>query len=191
MRKITKIISSFAALSILLTAGAMSASADVVNSTVSGGALSVTTAAPTLSGVTLNGTSTQFSTGTAASWSITDARGTGAAWAVSVSATVPTSAAGTTETTARTVPVSGLTITPGTITASGGADPATGMTAPALNLSTSSQTLISAAATSKGNYTLTPAFSLAFPANAFRSNFTTGSSGAQNPYTSTITYTIA
>lgn len=191
MRNSTKITGLLAVVGILLTTGIMPSTADVLESTVSGGSLTVSTAAPTLSAVTLDGTSTQTSTGTSAAWSVTDARGTGAAWAVSVSATDFTSAAGDTDLIARTIPVGDLTITPGTITAATGSDPATGISAPTLALSTSSQTLISAAGPNMGTYNLTPSFSLDVVANAYRSNYTSGVTGALNPYTSTITYTIA
>ncbi|MGM9473799.1 WxL domain-containing protein [Pseudarthrobacter sp. YS3] len=191
MRKISKVSALIAVVGISLAAGLAPASADTVNSTVSGASLSATTAAPALSAVTLNGTSTQTSTGTSTAWSLTDARGTGAAWTVSASATDFTSAAGTTETVVRTITAPNLTITPGAVTAAAGADAATGITAPALVMSTASQALISATGPHKGTYNLTPSFSLAIPANAYRSNYTTGSTGALNPYTSTLTYTIA
>jgi hypothetical protein len=177
---------------LLLAAGVSPAMADTVSSTVSGGSLSVTTAGATLTGVTLNGTSAQTATGTSTSaWTITDSRGTGAAWAVSVTATVPTSAAGTVDTTARTIEVSQLSITPGAISAATGADPITGISAPVLAMSTSSQSLITSTGTNKGSYTLTPQYSLTVPVNAYRSNWS-GAIGTstQNPYTSTLTYTI-
>lgn len=192
MRNISKVVGVVAAAAIVLSAAVSPAVADVVDSTISGGALTATTAGATLTGVTLNGTNTQTATGTSAQWSITDARGTGAAWTLSVSATVPTSAAGTVETTARTIPVGNLTITPGTITAGAGSDAAAGITAPALTLATTSQALVSASITHKGTYTLTPSFSLAIPANAYRSNYAGAvGSTALNPYASTVTYTIA
>ena len=157
----------------------------------SGGSLTATTAGATLSEVRLNGTSTQYATGTSAQWTITDARGTGAPWTLSVSATVPTSAAGTVEQSARTLPVGNLTITPGQITADTGADPADSITAPALKLSDSSQTLVSTKGPNKGTYTLTPEFSLAVPANAYRSNWSGAIDGSSlNPYISTLTVTI-
>lgn len=163
-----------------------------IDSTVSGGTLTETTSGATLSGVTLNGTSTQAATGIASSqWSITDARGTGAAWTLSVAATDFTSAPGTVETTARTISASQLTITPGTVTAATGADPATNITAAPITASTSAQALVAAAGPDKGTYTLTPSFSLAVPANAYRSNYSgTVGSSTLNPYTSTLTYTI-
>jgi hypothetical protein len=110
-------------------------------------------------------------------------------------ATVPTSAAQASggpasETTARTIPVSNLTITPGTITPAAGADPADSIVAPAKTMLTTSQALISAPGANMGTYTLTPTFSLAIPANTYRSNYIIGTSGEMNPYTSTITYTI-
>lgn len=179
---------------VVLAVAATPAMADSnsISSTVSAGTLTETTSGATLSGVTLNGSSTQTATGTASSqWSITDARGTGAAWTLSVAATDFSSAAGTVDTTARTLPAADLTITPGTVTAGTGADPATNITASPLTASTSAQALVAAAGPDKGTYTLTPSFSLAIPANAYRSNYagTVGSS-AVNPYTSTLTYTI-
>ncbi len=165
--------------------------ADTVESAVDGGTLTATTAGVTLTAVTLDGSNTQTATGTSAQWTIEDARGTGAAWTLSVKATVPTSAAGSVETVARTIPVGNLTITPGTITAGAGADPASGITAPALAMSTSFQALISASGPHKGSYTLTPSFSLAIPANAFRSNWPgVVDVGTLNPYMTTLTYTI-
>jgi hypothetical protein len=53
------------------------------------------------------------------------------------------------------------------------------------------QVLVAATGAYKGTFTLTPSFALTVPANAFRSNFTTGTSGTVNPYVSTITFTIA
>ena len=192
MRRITKVSALIAVVGISLAAGLAPASADTINSTISGASLTATTAAPALSAVTLDGTSTLTSTGTSTQWSLTDARGTGAAWTVSVSATDFSSAAGTVETTARTITAPNLTITPGPVTAGTGADPATGITDPALVMSTSSQALISAAGPNKGTYNVTPSFSLSVPANAYRSNYSgTVGSSTLNPYTSTLTYTIA
>jgi hypothetical protein len=168
------------------------AAADTVDSAVSGGSLTSSTSGATLSGVTLNGSSTQTATGTASSpWSIRDARGTGDTWTLSVSATDFTSDAGTVETTVRTISASHLTITPGTVTAEAGADSASNISADPLTVSTSSQALVSATGPDKGTYTLTPSFSLAIPANAYRSNYSgTVGSSPLNPYTSTLTYTI-
>ena len=157
----------------------------------SGGSLTATTVGATLTEVRLNGTSTQYATGTSTQWTITDARGTGAAWTLSVSATVPTSAAGTVEQIARTLPIGNLTITPGPLTADTGADPVGSITAPALTLSGSTQTLVSTKGPNKGIYTLTPKFSLAVPANAYRSNWSDAIDDSNlNPYISTLTVTI-
>ena len=177
----------------LALAAVPAAHADTVESTVSGGSLAVTTAGATLSGVTLNGTN-QTASGTASSaWSIKDARGTGAAWTVAVSATAPTSAAGTVETTARTLPVANVKVTTGTVTAGTGSDPTTNITgSTALAMSTTSQTLVASTGNSKGTYSLTPTFDLVVPANAYRSNYSgTVGSTTLNPYVSTLTYTIS
>jgi len=192
MRKIIKAAGILAAAGILLTTALPAAMADTVSSTISGGALAATTSGASLSGVLLDGTD-QSATGTSSSpWSISDTRGTGAAWTLSVTATVPTSAAGTVETTARTIPVGNLTITPGTVTAGTGADSAAGISAPVLAMSGSAQALVSSAGTNKGTYALTPSYSLAVPASTYRSNyFGAVGSTALLPYVSTLTYTIS
>jgi hypothetical protein len=198
VRKIFKATGVVAASALLLTAGLSPALAadPEVGSTISGGSLTSVQAGATLSGVTLDGSNTQVATGVSpTAWTITDARGTGAVWALSVSATVPTSAAGTgPDTVARTIPVANLTITPGTVTAGAGADPVgtggAGITAPALAMLETPQALVSAGATHKGTYSLTPSFSLAIPANAFRSNLSGAVGSALNPYVTTVTFTI-
>ena len=192
MRKFIKAAGVLAAAGILLTAVLPAATADTVDSTISGGSLASTTFGANLSGVTLDGTD-KAATGTSSSpWSISDSRGTGEAWSLSVTATVPTSAAGTVETTARTIPVSNLTITPGTVTAGSGADPVSGISAPALAMSGSAQTLVASAGVNRGTYALTPTYSLAVPANTYRSNyFGAVGSTALLPYVSTLTYTIS
>ena len=192
MRKIITTAGVLAASCILLTAALPAAIADTVTSTISGGSLTATTSGATLSGVLLDGTD-KAATGTSTSpWSISDSRGTGQAWSLSVTATVPTSAAGTIELTPRTIPVSNLTITPGTVTAGTGADPVGGISASALAMSGSAQALVTSAGTNRGTYALTPAYSLAVPANTYRSNFTAAvGSTALLPYVSTLTYTIS
>lgn len=192
MRKFTVVAAALVATGLVAALGAVPAQADTIDSTISGGALTSTTSAPTLSAVTLDGTNTQTSTGVAPSaWSVTDARGTGSPWTLSVSATDLTSAAGTSETSARTIPATALTVTPGTVTAGSGADSAANITAAPLALSTASQALVSASGPDKGTYSFTPNFSLAIPANAYRSNYSgTVGSSALNPYSSTVTYTI-
>lgn len=181
------------ALGVSLAVTAPPALAETTQSTVSGGSLTVTTSGVVLAGITLDG-STQTTPEAAAgsAWTITDARGTGQAWAVSVTATTPTSAAGSSETVPRTIAVTNLQTTTGTVAAGVDSDPITNLTgSTALPLTNSSQTLISSSGTNKGTYTLTPTFTLTVPANAYRSNYATGSSGALNPYVSTLTYTIA
>ncbi|WP_051973011.1 WxL domain-containing protein [Cryobacterium sp. MLB-32] len=164
---------------------------DDISSTVSAGFLTAFATAPdTMTGVTLNGSTSQYSTGTATGWTITNARGTNAAWSLSASATDFTSAAGSVDTTARTLPIGNLIVTPGTVTAGSGSDAAPSTSA--VTMSTSAQALVTSPSAGRGTYTLTPGYSLEVPANAFRSNFvgTVGSSDV-NPYVSTITFTIA
>lgn len=156
------------------------------------GDLTATTAGAMLSGVTLLGTQPQFASGTSSQWSIVDARGTGAAWTLSVSATAPTSEAGTIETQARVLPVANLSITPGAITTGPNTDSAIGITAPQLALSTTSQTLIATSGPHRGTYLLTPTYSLMIPANAYRSNYSGAiDNSAMNPYVTVLTFTIS
>ena len=198
MHTLTKITGVLASTGILLSVALSPAMAatpdDTIESAVTGGDLTATASAPpTMSGVTLNGTSTKYSTGTSGDWTITDARGSGADWSLSASATDFKSAAGTVDLTPRTLPVGNLTITPGTVTAGTGSD--TAPTPDAVKMTTTAQSLISAASAtsggSKGTYTLNPEFSLAIPANTYRSNWSAGVDTTKNPYISTITFTLA
>lgn len=191
MRRTTLTAGAVAAAGAMLLVGLAPASAETVESTISGGSLTATVSGAALAGVTLNGTA-QTATGTTGEWTITDARGTGAQWNLSVSATDLTSAAGTVEATARTIPASALSIAPGAVTAGAGSDPATGITTSSVTLSSTSQALVSAAADHKGTYSVAAStFSLAVPANAYRSNYSGAvGSSALNPYVSTVTFTI-
>ncbi len=191
MRKIMKVASGFISTALLFGSGTMPASADTVESAVSGGTLAATTASPSMGEVTLDGTGTQTSSGTSTAWSIVDARGTGAEWTMTMLATAFTSAAGSTETVARTIAVGKLGVVLGDVTAGTGSDAITNITKYSLTLTTSAQTLIASSGTNKGIYAVTPTFTLTIPANSFRSNYAVDSSGAQNPYISTITYSIA
>ncbi|MHB8512317.1 MAG: WxL domain-containing protein [Actinomycetota bacterium] len=171
----------------------MAAFADTISGTLTGGTLSIATASFSFANTTLNGADQSVSANAASAWTAIDARGTGVAYSVTISATTPTSAAGTVESTARTLAVSDLAMTTGTITAGAGSDPASSLTgSTSLALSNSSQTLVSAASPSKGTYTFTPSVTLSIPANAYRSNYSgvVGSSSL-NPYSSTMTVTIA
>ena len=194
MHTLTKITGVLASTGILLSITFSPAMAttttDDIESTVTGGSLTATALAPTMSGVTLNGTSTQESTGESKEWTITDARGSGAAWSLSVAATDFTSAAGSVDQTVRTLPVGNLTITPRAVRVGNGADTAT-PTTNVVKMSTEAQSLVYTAGDNKGTYTLTPKFSLAIPANAYRSNFVGAVNTAKNPYVSTLTVTIS
>lgn len=162
-----------------------------VSTSVLGGVLSATVSGATLSTVTLTGTSALHATGTASAiWSVVDARGTGAAWGLSVSGTNFTSAPGTTDITTRTLPIGNLVLTPGSVTAAVGST-ATAPSPAAVTVSTSSQVLLTTAGGSNGGFFLTPSFDLTIPVDAYRSNFATGVSGTINAYVSTLTFTIA
>lgn len=178
---------------VLALAVPATARAESVTSTLVGGALSLTASNVSFANATLTGSNQTVTANASSAWTAIDARGTGAAWSLSISATTPTSAAGTVETTARTIAISNMSVSTGSFTAGTGSDATSNLTGSTnLALSTSSQTLASASGTTKGAYTFTPSFSFTIPANAYRSNYagTVGSSSL-NPYTSTITVTIA
>lgn len=173
--------------------GAVSLSQNSVTTPVPpAGTLTAITSATTLSGVTLNGVTTQYASGTAVGWSISDARGSGAAWSLTISSTDFSSAAGTDDVTERTLPAGNVTVTPGGITAGNGADPSSGIVATPLALSASAQVLVASPGSNKGTYYFNPMFSLAVPPSAYRSNYSGQvDNSALNPYVATITVTIS
>lgn len=199
MRTTTLIVGALVGTGIILTTTFTAALAtpdgttnNDVNVSVSGGTLTATTSDLTLAPVVLDGASIQTTTGTPASaFTITDARGSGAVWSLSVTATDFISAAGTVDTTARTITAENLAIDPGTITAGTGSD-AVPTGSPIAALSGTAQTLVATATPAAGNYSFTPTFTLTVPANAFRANFAgTIVAAVVNPYVSTLTYTIS
>ena len=168
-------------------------SSDPISATVLGGALTAVVSAPTeMSPVVLDGRDAHTSVGRPSEWTITNARGSSAAWSLSVSATDFVSAPGTLDTLARTVAAENLTITPGIVTAhtSQGADAAP--TTEPVRVSGQPQALVWTSTLGKGTFTLTPEFSLSVPPNAYRSNFSgTIDGSAVNPFVSVLTFTIA
>lgn len=143
--------------------------------------------------LTLDGTNRTTTAVPLSVWQITDLRLTDQPWTVTLSATAPTTAAGSVETTARSIAVSNLAVTTGSFTAGTGSDPATPIVGVSnLVLSTSAQTLASSPGNTTGIYTFTPTFSLTMPANAYRSNYAGTIGGSSlNPYVSTLTVTIS
>lgn len=170
-----------------------SISTDTISSAILGGALSAVVSAPTqMTPVILDGHGGHTSVGSPTEWTITNARGSSAAWSLSVSATDFVSTAGTLDTQERTVAVENLTITPGIVTArtSEGAD--TAPTTEPVSVSGQPQALVWTTTLGKGTFTLTPEFSLSVPLNAYRSNFSDTIDGSPlNPFVSVLTFTIA
>ena len=163
----------------------------ITSPTTEAGTLTAITDGAALSSVTLNGTTTQYATGSSTSWSVSDERGTGADWSLAISATTPTSAAGTIDTTPRQLPAESLSIAPGPITAATGADPITGLTSATLRLTEQPQSLLASVGRHRGTYTFTPTFTLTIPQDAYRSNFTNAVGGSSlHPYISRITVTV-
>lgn len=160
-----------------------------VNASVRGGTLNASVFAPALSDVTLDGKTDQVATGVSAPWTLVDARGSGAAWGLSVEGTDFTSDAGAVDSIARTIPIGALTIKPGSITGAAGAD--ANPDHDDITVSDESQPLVWTSASAKGSYTLAPTYDVVIPLGAFRSNFVTGQTGAIHPYVATLTFTIA
>lgn len=130
-------------------------------------------------------------------WTFTDARGDGTAWGVTVSATDFKSAAAVsgTDTIARVISATALTINTGTITAVGTAGLVDGVptssgdvTMPAVSSPSSSVPFITSSANHKGTFTCSPTFVLTIPANAYRSNV--DSTKGVQPYVSIVTFTL-
>lgn len=187
-------ILTLTALTAVLALGAvLPSNAETVTAGVLGGALSLTSSPTVFSNTSLDGTNQTLTAQPLVPWSVLDARGTGAAWTATISATDFISAAGTVDTTQRSFPASSLKVSTGSPTAGLGSDPITNITgASNLPLSSSAQTLISSTGASKGAYTFTPTFTLTVPANAYRPNYA-GNVGvsATNAYVSTLTLTIS
>ncbi|TFD47340.1 hypothetical protein E3T55_15285 [Cryobacterium frigoriphilum] len=175
------------------SAAAATDSTDTISVAITGGPLTAVVTAPeAMSAVRLDGVTVQSSVGTASAWTITNARGSGAAWSLSASATDFISAAGSTDTDARTLPAESLTITPGSVTPfNGGVADAAPQTVP-VTMSHQAQALVWSPKLGKGAFALTPTFSLTVPANAYRSNFSADrETSPQNPYVSVLTFTIS
>jgi hypothetical protein len=185
-----------AALGLAVTAAALLpgvAGAETVSSALTAGGLSLASQPITFANTTLTGANQTITATPTSPWTLSDSRGTGSAWTATISATAPTSAAGTVETLARTIAVGNLGVTAGTVSGGTGSDSATNISgASGLALTTSAQTLVSSTGNNKGNYTFSPGFSFAIPANAYRSNYSAAvGTTALNPYISTLTLTIS
>ncbi len=141
---------------------------------------------------TLTGANSNITVTPGTPWAVVDSLGTGAAWSATISATALTSAAGSVETTARSIAVNKMSMANGTVTASTWADATTNITSTSVTFSGSAQAFISSSGTNRGTYSFSPTLTIAVPANAFRSNYSgTVGSSAQNAYTATITVTIS
>jgi hypothetical protein len=164
----------------------------VISPTADPGALSATSSATALSDVTLNGVSTQYATGSSEGWSVSDVRGSGAAWSLTVSATDFVSDPGTVDAVARSLPAAALSVDAGPVTAAAGSDPVAGIFAAPLTLSSVPQIFLSSSGYHRGSYFFSPSFSLAVPATAYRANFSGPLNDSPlNPYIATITVTIS
>jgi hypothetical protein len=168
------------------------ATAETASVTLTAGTLTITTYPFSFSNTAVTGAAQSINASPGTAWQVVDARGTGAAWTATISSTALTSAAGSVETSARTIAVGQMSTVDGSVTAGTGADATTNITTSGVTLTGSAQTFIASSGTNKGSYTFTPTMTLAIPANAYRSNYagTVGSSGL-NPYTATLTISIS
>jgi hypothetical protein len=184
LRRAALILSAVAVAAAPAAASAATSDAQI---TVSAGSLSVATPDFQPAGVTLDGTAQAVATTPAAPWTAVDARGTGAAWTVTASATDLVS----TGTPNRVIAAGNLSLTTGAVTASAGADPAvgiTGATAQAFTVPTgpgqTNVALLAAPLGHRGAYTFTPTLGITIPANA-------QASYAGTPYAAVLTITIS
>jgi hypothetical protein len=141
--------------------------------------------------VVLDGSGTQQSRGDSPQWVISDKRGTGTAWTLSVSASDFVSAAGTVDLVPRTIASSNLWVIPGTVTRGANTNLIDQLMAPATQLSGSTHAVIWSPGSNSGTYFVSPTYSLLIPAAAFRPNYS-GEIGNSpvNAYTATLTFTI-
>ena len=160
--------------------------------TLTGGSLTISTQPFAFANTAVTGAAQSINASPGSAWSVTDGRGTGAAWTATISSTALVSAAGSVETNAQTIAVGQMSTVDGAVTAGSGADATTNITTSGVTLTGSAQTFIASLGTNRGSYTFTPTMTLAIPANAYRSNYsgTVGSSGL-NPYTATLTVSIS
>ena len=126
MRALSKTAGVTATTAVLLAIALTPAHAtdnEQISAAVTGGGLIAVVSGATLSSVALDSSASQLASGVADSvWTITDARGSGAAWGLTASGTNFFSAAGTADTTPRSLLTENLVITPGVVTSAGGAD---------------------------------------------------------------------
>jgi hypothetical protein len=168
------------------------ANAETVTATLTSGSLALSTQPFAFGSNALTGANTNLTATPGSPWSVVDARGTGAAWTATISSTALTSAAGSVETSARTILVGQMSMANGTVTAGTGADAITNITNSPVTLTGSGQTFITSSGTNKGTYTFSPTLTLAVPANAYRSNYSAAVGGSSlNAYTATLTLSIS
>jgi hypothetical protein len=179
-----------------LVPGTAHADTTTATATLTDGGVSLTLTPFAFGSSALTGANRTISA-TPAAWTAVNARGTDAAWTITVSSTALTSAAGNTspENTARTIAVGQMSMSIAGLTAGTGSDDTSHLTSSSVGtMSGSAQTFLSSSsAGSKGTYTFTPTLDVAIPANAYRSNYTTGTTnaGGINAYTATLTVTMS
>lgn len=162
---------------VAVAAPAASAAADATDLVITSGSLSSpTVAVGNFGGITLNG-SAQTSTATMDAFSVTDARGTGGGWNVTVQATQFAEWNGTAYVTSgKTLPTSSLKMTAPTVAANGTTSTAPTITGGPYTLDSGTAVKIASAAvdTGMGTYdftTGTGSLSLGIPATAYAKTY--------------------
>jgi hypothetical protein len=158
----------------LLAATALAVYAEDATVTISGGSLSETAANVSMSGVTLDGTD-QTSTSAFGdnSWSVTDARGTGAGWNVTIASTDFTD-------TGKTIDISAadslfkIQLTADHITVTAGSAAPTSSVTSLTSIADSTLKILSAAddGTGMGSYAYQPNFELGVAAETYAGSYT-------------------
>ena len=176
-----------AAGALALAAGPLQAATSDAEVTVNAGSLGLSTPDFAPQSATLTGTAQVVSTSPGTPWTATDARGTGAPWSVTASATDLVSVGSPN----RSIAAANLRLTTGAVTAGTGADPATGIGGTASSPFTvptgpgqTNVTVLSAPGPHRGSYAFTPQLDITIPATAQPSH-------AGSPYTATLTVTIS
>ena len=124
--------------------------------TLTGGSLTISTQPFAFANTAVTGAAQSINASPGSAWSVTDGRGTGAAWTATISSTALVSAAGSVETNAQTIAVGQMSTVDGAVTAGSGADATTNITTSGVTLTGSAQTFIASLGTNRGSYTFTP-----------------------------------
>ena len=174
--KLRMIAATMAATAVLGIAATPAHAADAADVTVTGGSLSITSVTiGNFAGVTLDG-SAKTTTATVDPLSVTDARGTGAGWNVTMQGTQFTEHDGTAYVTGgKTLPLNSLSLSALTVAANGTTSPAPSTLSPSGIDNTTGAVKIASAAVDEGmgqyDFTGADKLSLGIPASAYAKTY--------------------